>query len=210
LKFCPRIMKNLFLATIVVFLLAGFLSLTNAAGTADDSEDAKLLVQKNVLNNFVVEGFDTTVKYTIFNVGSIPAVNVQLKDTNFPSDKFEYVSGFNTVQWSKISPASNVSHVAVVRPKMIGLFNFTHASVTYTANDKTARVQTGYSTELGETYIQRQKEYSRRFASHSIDWAMFVVIASPCIVFPYLLWFSSKRKYESIKSKKERVENKEK
>jgi len=200
-------MKNLFLATIVVLVLAG---LTSATGAVDDSEDAKLLIQKNVLNNFVVEGLDTTVKYTIYNIGSIPALNVQLKDANFPSEYFEYVSGFSSVQWPKISPASNVSHVAVVRPRVAGVFNFTHATVSYVANEKLNRVQVGYSTEMGEAYVQKQREYNRRFASHSLDWAMFVAIASPCIVFPYLLWYSSKRKYEAIKAKKEVKENKEK
>jgi len=189
-------MKSLFSSILCVAFV--FALVAHAA----DDEDAKLLVVKNVLNNFVVEGLDTAVKYTIYNVGNIPAVNVQLKDSNFPADKFDYVSGFNTVQWQKISPASNVSHVAVVRSKMLGPFNFTAATVTYTANEKTNRVQTGYSTELGEAYIQRQKEYNRRFASHSIDWAMFVVMAAPSIVFPYLLWYSSKRKYEAPKPKK--------
>jgi len=189
--------KNLFSVLCIAFVVA------LVAHAADDSsEDAKLLVVKNVLNNFVVEGLDITVKYTIYNVGNIPAVNVQLKDDNFPADKFDYVSGFNKVLWQKISPASNVTHVAVVRPSMLGPLNFTHAAVTYTANEKTNRVQVGYSTELGEAYVQRQKEYNRRFASHAIDWAMFVVMASPSIVFPYLLWYSSKRKYETAKSKK--------
>lgn len=35
-----------------------------------ESEDAKLLVTKNVLNNFLVENMDITVKYTIFNIGT--------------------------------------------------------------------------------------------------------------------------------------------
>ena len=68
-------------------------------------------------------------------------MNVKLNDENFPADKFEYVSGFNQAKWAKIQPSSNVSHVAIVRPKVIGLFNFTHATVTYTSNEKSAKVQ---------------------------------------------------------------------
>jgi len=163
---------------------------------ADESEDAKLLVAKNILNNYIVQDLDITLKYTIYNVGNVPALNVKLEDGNFPSDKFDYVTGANVVRWSKISPANNVSHVAVVRPKIVGAYNFTHAIVSYVANEKSAKVQIGYSTEAGEVYVQRLKDYNRKFASHTIDWLMFAIMAAPSIVFPYFLWFNSKRRYE--------------
>ena len=69
------------------------------------------------------------------------ALRDQLEYNNFPADKFEYVSGFNQAKWAKIQPSTNVSHVAIVRPKVIGLFNFTHATVTYTSNEKSSKVQ---------------------------------------------------------------------
>ncbi len=68
-------------------------------------------------------------------------MNVKIKDENFPKEKFEYVSGFDPVSWSKISPTSNVSHIAVVRPKVTGLFNFTHATVSYFPNEKATKPQ---------------------------------------------------------------------
>ena len=56
----------------------------------------------------------------------------------------------------------------IVRPKFSGLFNFTHATISYVANERTQRIQIGYTTEMGEAYILRLKDYNRRFASHLV------------------------------------------
>jgi translocon-associated protein subunit beta len=97
-----------------------------------------------------------------------PAFEVKIHDDNFPSDKFEYIQGFPTSKWPKLSPSSNVSHIAIVRPKFSGSFNFTHATVSYIANERSKRVQVGYSTELGEAFVLKLKDYNRRFASHLV------------------------------------------
>jgi translocon-associated protein subunit beta len=190
------------LITLAIFLVQ--FSLFQTASN-EDLEDAKLLVVKNILNNYVVEGSDIVMKYSIYNIGNQAALNVQLQDENFPPSDFEYASGFRSVKWTKISSGSNVTHVAIVRPRMTGVFNFTSATVSYLQNDKSEKPQIGYSTELGQAYIQNFKEYNRKHASHTIDWILFVVMASPSIAFPFFLWFNSKKKYEAIKkdSKKE-------
>ena len=194
--------KFVFLLLNVLFIQFNLLNCEQAATANEDLEDARLLVAKNVLNNFLVEGSDVEIRYNIYNIGNQAAANVRLVDENFPSDKFEYVSGYNTVRWARVLPHANVSHVAVVRPKFVGLLNLTHASVSYLPNEKSSRVQTGYSTEIGEVYVQRLRDYNRKFASHTVDWVLFVIMASPSILIPYFLWFSSKSKYERIESTK--------
>ncbi len=39
--------------------------------SVDESEDANLLVVKNILNNYIVEGLDVEVRYNIFNTGNM-------------------------------------------------------------------------------------------------------------------------------------------
>lgn len=165
----------------------------------EDLEDARLLVNKNILNNFVVEGSDIIVKYDIYNIGNQAALNVNLQDENFPVADFEYVSGHRSVKWPKIASGANVTHTAIVRPKITGPFDFTFATVSYMPNEKSEKPQVGHSTQLGQAYIQNFKEYNRKHASHMLDWILFVVMATPSIGFPFFLWFNSKKKYENVK-----------
>ncbi|RNA25209.1 translocon-associated subunit beta [Brachionus plicatilis] len=188
----------------VIFLICALLAnfVYSETVVADELEDAKLLIAKNVLNNYIVEGLNLTIKYTIHNIGSSPALNVKLQDENFPAEYFEYASGFNVAQWGRIPPKSNVDHVVVVSPKLPGMFNLTSAVVTYLPSEKASKVQTGYSTELGEVYIQKLSDYNRRYASQTINWILFIIIASPSILIPYFLWNSSKSKYQKSKKLK--------
>ncbi len=68
-------------------------------------------------------------------------MNVNLQDANFPKEYFEYVEGFSTINWPKIPATTNVSHTAVVKPTVVGLFNITHATVSYLPNEKTTKSQ---------------------------------------------------------------------
>ncbi|KTF94286.1 hypothetical protein cypCar_00018959 [Cyprinus carpio] len=97
--------------------------------------------------------------------------------------------------------ASNVSHTVVLRPLKAGYFNFTSASVSYLAQEG-GQVVVGYTSAPGQGGILAQREFDRRFSPHYLDWAAFGVMTLPSIGIPLLLWHTSKRKYDSQKSKK--------
>jgi translocon-associated protein subunit beta len=83
-------------------------------------------------------------------------LNVNLVDENFPEPDFAYVSGFRSVKWPKIASGSNVTHTAVVRPRITGQFTFTHATVQYLPNEKAEKPQVTFTNKnyIRKSFIQ--------------------------------------------------------
>jgi len=166
-----------------------------ATGTTEDI--ARILVYKQLLNRYVVESMDVVIKYSLFNVGPVTATNVQLKDASFGPD-FQVVGGQTEVTYLRIPPSTNVSHTLVVRPIKFGYYNFTAAQVTYKSGDENPEVYQGWSSEPGEGYIAAFREFDKRFSPHLLDWAAFAIMSVPPLVIPFMLWHSSKSKYEAV------------
>merc|ERR1712087_42244 len=169
---------------------------------AEDESEARLLVSKNILNQYLVEGKDLTVEYRIFNVGGSSALDAQLKDDSFPKNDFEVIQGNLQATWGRIAPNSNVTHAVILRPLKSGYFNFTSAEVSYLPSESSADKQLGYSSSPGEGGIVPLKEFDRRFSPHVLDWLVFAIMTLPSLGIPFLLWFNSKSKYDISKSKK--------
>ncbi|XP_006895836.1 PREDICTED: translocon-associated protein subunit beta [Elephantulus edwardii] len=179
----------------LAFLVFALFTVTQA------EEGARLLASKSLLNRYAVEGRDLTLQYNIYNVGSSAALDVELSDDSFPPEDFGIVSGMLNVKWDRIAPASNVSHTVVLRPLKAGYFNFTSATITYLAQED-GPVVIGFTSAPGQGGILAQREFDRRFSPHFLDWAAFGVMTLPSIGIPLLLWYSSKRKYDTPKTKK--------
>lgn len=167
-----------------------------------DNENARLLASKTILNQYLVEEKDLTVQYDIYNVGASPALNVQLVDKSFPETDFEVLHGSLSVSWPRILPSYNVSHIAILRPKKSGYFNFTSAEMSYMPSETAVEAQMAYTSAPGEDGIVNFKEFDRKFSPHFMDWIAFAVMTLPSLGIPYLLWHGSKSKYDNSKFKK--------
>ncbi|KAK3585323.1 hypothetical protein CHS0354_040272 [Potamilus streckersoni] len=170
--------------------------------SADDEDAGRLLASKNVLNQYLVEGRDLTIEYRIYNIGGSAALDVKLEDDTFPEADFDISSGSLVAKWDRIAPNTNVTHAVILRPLKYGYFNFTAATVSYLPSEKSSERQVGYTSAPGEGGIVNSKDFERRFSPHVLDWLVFAVMTLPSLGIPFLLWYSSKSKYDISKAKK--------
>lgn len=156
------------------------------------TSNAKLLVDKEILNKYLVEGRDVIVNYHIINIGGSVARDVKVIDDTFPSDRFEIVNGYLKFTVPSIAPGTNVTHVVVLRPRTNswGPHKFGPARVEYKLNDG-GQLQLATTSEFGEAYVVAARTFDRKFSSQFLDWSIFILLCLPSILGPYYLWYKS-------------------
>lgn len=155
---------------------------------------ARLVASKKTESKILAQNVDLTFNYKIYNIGQSAALNVEMKDSNF-NDDFEIVKGAAEAKWDKIEPSDSITHEITVRAKKSGTQNITSAVFTYKASEDGEEI-TMFSSDYGSATIIEEREYLRKHASHLQDWVVFFLLSIPSLVFPYLLYFKSKSKYE--------------
>nr|CAH8832058.1 unnamed protein product [Trichobilharzia regenti] len=161
---------------------------------SDSADNVRLAVSKEILNEFIFEEKEMTILYTIYNFHeSRPARDVELFDV-FSETEFTQIHGSPSARWSIIPAASNVTHALVLVPQISGVHNFSSATVTYKSNDLQGNVLL-HTSAPGLITIHKVKEYNKRFASHTMEWIGFALIITPCLLIPYMSWYSSASKY---------------
>jgi len=179
--------------------LFGFLALFGAAsaeveGSAAPAE-ARLLASKKTESKILAQNVDLVFNYKIYNIGQQDALNVKMEDNSF-NNGFDIVSGGYQASWEVIKPGDSVTHEIVVKALNAGAQNITSAVFTYKTDEAGDEI-TMYSSETGQALIIEESEYLRKHASHIQDWFVFILLSVPSLVFPYLLYFKSKSKYEN-------------
>jgi len=167
-----------------------------------DGGYARLLLAKQIHNKFLVEGMDIVVKYSVYNVGDNAATSVEVVDNGFRAEDFDVVSGQTQFKVDRLGVGSNTSQTIVVRPRKFGYFNFTAAEVNYVSEGSNVKL-TGLSSDPGQGTIIAARDYEKQFSSHFLDWAAFAVMTLPSLGIPFMLWYSSKTKYEALAIKKD-------
>lgn len=122
-------------------VLVGVLCLWLAHATEEEVSEARLLIQKRILNKYLVEGRDIIVDYNIYNVGGSAALDITLMDSSFHPAHFQVTSGLLNFKLNRLAPGSNVTHTVVVRPLTPGRFNFTSAEVSYRTSEDSQEFQ---------------------------------------------------------------------
>merc|ERR1712095_226665 len=200
LKVRTEIMKSLSKLLIFGLLVASVASeAEDVAATEEANNEARVLVGKHIQNKYLVEGMDLVVKYNLINIGDAAAVDITLTENGFGMDDFDVVGGQPSVKYDRLAPGANTTHALVLRPTKFGYFNFTSAEVKYrVSEEEDSPIRIGYSSEPGQGVIIALKDYDRQFSAHTLDWAAFAVMTLPSLGIPFLLWYSSKSKYERI------------
>lgn len=164
--------------------------------------NAKLLVDKEILNKYIVEGRDIVVNYHLINIGGSVARDVKVLDDTFPSDRFDIVNGYTSFTIAEVAPGQNVTHAVVLRPKADswGPHRFGPARVEYKQNDA-GQLQLATTSELGDAYVVAARTFDRKFSSQFFDWFVFAILCIPSVAGPYYLYFQSDSKFSNLAAK---------
>jgi len=191
----------------ILFLSSLIYSCSNGEVVQEDEEvkpniPARLLVDKRILNDYLVENQNINIKYSIYNVGGNTAQNIELNDNSLPLSYFDKLNGTDSIKVANLLPNGKVEQILVYKPKIgvHGRVNFTSAEVYYRSEGLSTVLST-QSSEPGVGFILSVEDYEKRFSLHLFEWGIFAALSLFSIVIPYSLYSSSKRKYQNIKNK---------
>lgn len=189
----------LFTVTLVSCLMLAGCQLVSAQ---QQTTNAKLLVDKEILNKYIVEGRDIVVNYHLINIGGSVARDIKILDDTFPSDRFDIVNGYTSFTIAEVAPGQNVTHAVILRPKADswGPHRFGPARVEYKQNDA-GQLQLATTSELGDAYVVAARTFDRKFSSQFFDWFVFAILCIPSVAGPYYLYFQSDSKFSNLAAK---------
>lgn len=196
------IYNQIFIFSLSCFVLLMLSSKCNLVAGQQATTNAKLMVDKEILNKYIVEGRDIVVNYHLINIGGSVARDIKIIDDTFPSDRFEIVNGYTSFTIDQVVPGTNVTHTVIMRPKSNswGPHRFGPAKVEYKCNDA-GQLQLSTTSELGDAYVVAARTFDRKFSSQFFDWFVFAILCVPSVLGPYYLWYQSDSKFSNLAAK---------
>jgi hypothetical protein len=168
----------------------------------DDVEDYKrahVLVLEERSPGAIVVGQEFNVTYTVFNVGEVDALDVEITDEDtWAESYFEQTHNEPGMNIKKLAPGAKEAHYFTVKASKatppLSVFNPQPANVEYswmeTGEDGEDEIVStdSKSTTLDAFGILTKKQYAKETASSVGEWGVFSVVFSSGILAPFYVW----------------------
>ncbi len=134
---------------------------------------------------------DVTVSFSVFNVGSSAAHDVELTEGGFKSELFASLVGSAKASWKSIAAGANVTHTFVVKPRRATEktepFYGYPAVVTYAATLEGPKIN-AYSNDVGAFHIYQRGELAKKVKSSLKSWIVVFASVAASTGLPLFVW----------------------
>eukprot|EP00941_MAST-03F_sp_MAST-3F-sp1_P001979 g1979.t1 len=142
----------------------------------------------------MIVGKEFNVTYSVHNVGSIAALDVEVSDFSWPKDLFEYVAGKPGFATENLDPGERFSYVFTLKPlHPSNSFLSERATLEYSWLEPGEEEDMILSTEsktsaAGRFTIYLESDYAKMYSGNIVEWCSFVFVEIVCIVIPYVAY----------------------
>eukprot|EP00177_Eucheuma_denticulatum_P004536 GFKZ01008245.1.p1 GENE.GFKZ01008245.1~~GFKZ01008245.1.p1 ORF type:complete len:204 (-),score=19.23 GFKZ01008245.1:334-882(-) len=144
-----------------------------------------LLALDRTLSSPLVAQLNTTVHYTIHNIGTHAATDLLLKDNSFPPSRFTVHSGNPRLTIPSLQPDDSFSTSVQLTPKRAGHLIVTPPTVAYTDHLNIQHVSAVATDD--HLIVEPLVEFRRRTEKFRLEWALYslaftLLVAAPALV----------------------------
>lgn len=192
--------KNLSLSVCLLLAISLSCLCDGVFGIETEGSARALLAFDKEMIGALVAGRNVTISYTIHNVGTRTATEVQLKDLSYPQSRFDLDKPARS-SWDELAPGQSVSHVVKVLPKRTGQLFVAPASVSYLDGEHKRVSKLAAEDSF---FVEELLAYRRRSDSHGNTWIIFFVALLTLGVAPFGVSASMTRSLSTISSGKKK------
>mmetsp|Transcript_4949 Transcript_4949/g.8725 ORF Transcript_4949/g.8725 Transcript_4949/m.8725 type:complete len:208 (-) Transcript_4949:57-680(-) len=170
----------------------------------EDEKHAVLLFSKTSEDDYVVEGMNYTVIYSIQNIGDAEAVNVKTADL-YDENSFEVVVGDPNMEIESIEAGGLQRFAVTVVPRAAGVLRMPRAALQYRTRGQEAAddaTQVGYSSTLGQVEIITLEAFMKATSIYVQEWLSFGISFAILIGAPFVMYTLLKRSNEILYASK--------